>query len=115
MLHQGSCHCGQIAFEVEGDFTEGLDCNCSLCRRRGGLLAFVPAEAFTLKTHEASLSTYNFNKRVLHHHFCANCGIAPFSEGHGPGGQPMRCINLRCLPDLDLDSLKITKWDGASH
>ncbi|WP_303827221.1 GFA family protein [Asticcacaulis taihuensis] len=48
MLHQGSCHCGQIAFEVEGDFNEGLDCNCSMCRRRGGLLAFVPADAFKL-------------------------------------------------------------------
>lgn len=115
MLHQGSCHCGQIAFEVEGDFTEGLDCNCSLCRRRGGLLAFVPADAFTLKTPEASLSTYTFNSHRLQHHFCSTCGTAPFSEGQGPDGKAMRCINLRCLPDIDLGALKIAKWDGASH
>jgi len=115
MLHQGSCHCGQIAFEVEGDFNEGLDCNCSMCRRRGGLLAFVPADAFKLKTPESGVSTYNFNSRRLHHHFCSTCGIAPYSEGRGPDGKAMRCINLRCLPDIDPDSLKITKWDGASH
>ena len=115
MLHQGSCHCGNIAFEVEGDFTEGMDCNCSLCRRRGGLLAFVQSDAFTLTTPEENLSTYNFNKRVLHHHFCATCGIAPFSEGNGPNGKPMKAINLRCLPDLDLGNLKVTKWDGKNH
>lgn len=115
MLHQGSCHCGQIAFEVEGDFNEGLDCNCSMCRRRGGLLAFVPADAFKLKTPESGVSTYNFNTRRLHHHFCSTCGIAPYSEGQGPDGKPMRCINLRCIPAIDLDALKITKWDGASH
>ena len=115
MLHEGSCHCGKIAFEVEGNFDEGLDCNCSMCRRRGGLLAFVPADAFKLKTDEAGLSTYNFNKMVLHHHFCSTCGIAPYSEGQGPDGKAMKAINLRCLPDVNLDSLKIKKWDGASH
>ena len=115
MLHQGSCHCGQIAFEVEGEFTEGLDCNCSLCRRRGGLLAFVPAGDFTLKTPESDMATYTFNKHVLQHHFCPTCGISPFSEGKSRDGSPTRAINLRCLPDLDLESLKINKWDGASH
>ena len=115
MLHQGSCHCGKIAYQVEGDFTEALDCNCSLCRRRGGLLAFVPAEAFTLKTPEADLSTYTFNSHRLHHHFCATCGIAPFSEGRGPNGRDMASINLRCLEDVDLDALVIRKFDGRNH
>lgn len=57
MLHQGSCHCGKIAFEVEGDFETAIDCNCSLCRRRGSLLAFVGVAAFTLKTPESDLNT----------------------------------------------------------
>ncbi len=37
MIYEGSCHCGNIAFEVDGEFKQGVDCNCSLCRRRGGL------------------------------------------------------------------------------
>lgn len=77
MLYEGSCHCGNVAFEVEGEFTEALDCNCSLCRRRGGLLAFVPREKLVLRTPEDDLSTYTFNRHVIKHHFCANCGIAP--------------------------------------
>ena len=48
MKYEGSCHCGNVAFEVEGEFDSGLDCNCSMCRRRGGLLAFVPRENLVL-------------------------------------------------------------------
>ena len=52
MQYEGSCHCGQIAFVVEAaePITDALDCNCSLCRRRGGLLWFGPREALRLTT-----------------------------------------------------------------
>ena len=29
MSHKGSCHCGQIAFEVQGAFDTAMECNCS--------------------------------------------------------------------------------------
>ena len=115
MLHHGSCHCGKISFEVEGDFTEALDCNCSLCRRRGGLLAFVTRDRFHLTTDSMNLSTYEFNQHVINHDFCATCGIAPFSEGRGPNGRDMASINLRCLEDVDIDALVIRKFDGKNH
>jgi hypothetical protein len=35
MTHQGSCHCGRIAFEVDGEFTQAIECNCSHCSRKG--------------------------------------------------------------------------------
>lgn len=114
MTHSGSCHCGRIAFTVEGVFTSGMDCNCSLCRRRGGLLAFVPREAMVLQTPEANLSTYTFNRHAIQHHFCAICGIAPYGDGKARDGAPVAAINLRCLPDLDLEALTITKVDGKS-
>jgi hypothetical protein len=31
MNYHGSCHCGGIAFEVEGDLGEVMSCNCSMC------------------------------------------------------------------------------------
>ena len=34
-MHHGSYHCGKIAFEVEADITDAIECNCSNCRRRG--------------------------------------------------------------------------------
>ncbi|NLS04559.1 GFA family protein [Rhizobium sp. P32RR-XVIII] len=115
MIYEGSCHCGNVAFEAEGDFKEALDCNCSLCRRRGGLLGFVPRAKLTLKTPEENLSTYTFNKHAIKHHFCANCGIAPFGEADAPDGTAMASINLRCIPAIDLAALKVTHYDGLSH
>ncbi|WHO74851.1 GFA family protein [Rhizobium sp. BT03] len=114
MLYEGSCHCGKVAFEVEGEFTEALDCNCSLCRRRGGLLAFVSRDKLVLKTPEEDLSTYTFNRHVIRHHFCAKCGIAPFGEGVAPNGSAMASVNLRCIPAVDLGALKVTAYDGEA-
>lgn len=115
MKHEGSCHCGRIAFDVEGDIGDVIDCNCSLCRRRGGLLWFAPREALVLKTPEGDLSTYTFNRHHIRHHFCAVCGIAPFGEAvHPKTGVQMAAVNVRCLPDVDLASLKVVAYDGAS-
>lgn len=44
MKYEGSCHCGSVAFEVEGEVDGGLACNCSMCGRRGSLLWFVPGD-----------------------------------------------------------------------
>ncbi|HTA66071.1 MAG TPA: GFA family protein [Xanthomonadaceae bacterium] len=109
----GSCHCGRIAFDVEGTIGQVVDCNCSLCRRRGGLLWFVPRGALRLVSPENSLWTYTFNSHVLQHHFCANCGIAPFSEGEKKG-EKMAAINVRCLDDVDLSKLNVVEYDGRS-
>ena len=109
--YSGSCHCGRIAFEVDGTIDQVMDCNCSLCGRRGGLLWFVPRSALRLRMLGTDLSTYTFNKHVLQHHFCAKCGIAPFSEGESKGAK-MAAINARCLEGVDLSKLKIVKYDG---
>ncbi len=114
MRVSGSCHCGNIAFEAEGDFSTAMECSCSICRRKGMLLAFVPRTEMQLKTPRENLSAYKFNKHVITHYFCANCGIAPFSEATAPNGLEMSAINLRCVPEIDLSALKVTQYDGAA-
>ena len=114
MKYEGSCHCGNVAFEVEGEFDTGLDCNCSMCRRRGALLAFAPAENFRLAVPQENVSTYTFNRHVIRHHFCGKCGIATHGEGTDPKGNRMAAINLRCIPAIDLETLTIRKVDGRS-
>lgn len=115
MTHQGSCHCGRIAFELDADVTDVMDCNCSMCRRRGSLLAFFPRESLRLTTADGDYGTYRFNKEHIAHHFCQTCGVAPFSEGIDPrSGTQMAAVNVRCLPDVDLSTLKVKQVDGAS-
>lgn len=113
MKVQGSCHCGQIAFEVEGQFDEAMECNCSHCSRKGYLLSFVPKAQFTLKS-AAGMATYTFNRHVIGHQFCSNCGCAPFGFGKDPKGGEVAAINLRCIEGIDLVALKRTPVDGRS-
>jgi hypothetical protein len=115
MAFQGSCHCGAIKFSVDADMpTQAMSCNCSICRRKGSLLAFFPAAKFKLYEGEAALDAYKFNKHKLAHKFCRTCGIHPFAEGVGPDGTEMRAVNMRCVPEANLDSLTIQHFDGAS-
>ncbi len=114
MTHQGSCHCGRIAFEVEGNPAEIMECNCSICSRKGSQLWFVPRDKLRLLTPEDQMSTYMFNKHTIKHRFCPTCGIHPFGEGTDPPGKSMAAINVRCLPELDRSKLKIKQFDGRS-
>ncbi|TDK23712.1 GFA family protein [Luteimonas aestuarii] len=110
--HAGSCHCGQIAFEVEGDIDGALACNCSICARRASLLWFRPESAFVLRTPTSQMATYTFNRHAIKHHFCPRCGIHPYGEGTAPDGTRTIAINLRCIEGLDLDAIPVQHFDG---
>jgi len=114
MIYKGSCHCGQVAFEVEGDLAQVMACNCSICSRKGALLWFVPRDKLRLLTPAENLSTYTFNKHVIKHRFCPKCGIHPFGEGTDPTGNRMAAINVRCLEGVDIPSLPVRHFDGRS-
>ncbi|HUG25842.1 GFA family protein [Piscinibacter sp.] len=114
MTHQGSCHCGHIKFEAEGDITSATSCNCSICQRKGTLMWFVPRSALRLLTPDDNASTYVFNKHVIKHRFCPICGIHPYGEGTAPSGDEMAAVNLRCIEGIDLQAIRVTHFDGRS-
>jgi len=110
----GSCHCGAVTYEADADLRLIISCNCSICRKRGLLLAFVPEEAFRLTRGEENLTDYTFNKGVVHHLFCSKCGVGSFGRGTAPDGTKTVAINVRCLDGINPDELNIRKFDGAS-
>ena len=113
--YQGSCHCGKVRYRVNADLSGDLiTCNCSMCRRMGSVLTFVPASQFTLEQGEDALTDYQFNKKAIHHLFCNNCGIRSFARGSMPDGTPTVAVNVRCLEGVDLKSLKTMEYNGAS-
>ena len=114
MLHKGSCHCGRVAYEVEGDIESALACNCSICQRRGSLLWFVPRDALRLTTPEDNSQTYRFRTHAITHRFCPVCGIHTYADAKDQKGNPMAAINIRSLHDVDIASIPVTHFDGRS-
>lgn len=113
-IHSVSCHCGAIAFDVDGEIDSALSCNCSICSCRASLLWFVPRSALRLKTPESAAATYMFNKHVIKHRFCPICGIHTFGEGTDPNGNAVAAINLRCIATVDLKQVPVREYDGRS-
>lgn len=112
MKYQGSCHCGRVAFDVEGEIKGALACNCSICQRKGSLLWFVPKAELKLRTPDEAASTYTFNKHVIKHRFCPVCGIHPYGEGVDPQGNEVAAINIRCIEGIDLESIPVQHYNG---
>jgi hypothetical protein len=112
MNYTGTCHCGKVAFDVEGVLEQVIECNCTHCSRKGYLLWFVDRDKVTLKVPRESLATYTFNKHVIQHHFCPTCGCAPLGFGTDGKGVAKAAINARCLENVDLTTLRMVPVNG---
>jgi hypothetical protein len=115
MNYRGSYHCGAVAFEVDGEIESALACNCSICRRKGSLLWFVPRDALKLLTPEDASRVYLFNKHVIRHRFCPTCGMHPYADGVDPKGNKVAAVNVRCLENVDLEAIPVTQFDGRAQ
>jgi hypothetical protein len=110
--YTGGCQCGHVRYEVSLELGEVIACNCSRCGRLGSLLAFAPAQNFKLISGEGATTEYQFNKHLIHHLFCATCGIQSFARGKRPDGAEVVAVNARCLDGVDVDTLTVKKVDG---
>src|SRR5262245_37880030 len=109
-MQTGGCHCGRVRFEVDGAPQEIVECNCSICSRKGYLHWIVPRAAFRLVSGAEELSTYRFGTGTAQHHFCRHCGVASFyvPRSHPDGID----VNVRCLDEVDPSTLRVLKFDG---
>lgn len=107
--YKGSCHCGRIQYEVDTDLAKTLVCNCSHCHKKGFILHFVDAAQFRLVQGTEVLTSYMFNKKSIDHLFCSVCGIESFARGVT---FPKVAINVRCLEDVDIESLAPERFNG---
>lgn len=114
MKYEGSCHCGRVAFDVEGTIDQALSCNCSICSRRGSLLWFVSRDQLHLLTPEDSASSYSFNTHSIKHRYCSVCGIHLYGEGAFKRGGHLAAINIRCFENLDIATVPIHEFDGRA-
>jgi hypothetical protein len=110
--YSGGCHCGAVRYEVTIALDSVIACNCSLCTKRGNLLSFTTPDQFKLLSGDENLVDYQWNKHIIHHLFCGKCGVHSFARGTAPDGKKMIAINVRCLDDVDVASLKTRPFNG---
>ena len=76
-MHQGSCLCGSIAYEIYGEIGPILFCHCSRCRKANGsaFTAVVPVSSsnFNIVKGAEFLRTYQ-SEAGVQRIFCSNCG-----------------------------------------
>jgi len=75
--HKATCHC--CAVELLLDLPDGIvnprNCNCSICRRKGAIVASVPLTGLTIVKGQDVLTLYQFSTQTAKHYFCSVCGI----------------------------------------
>lgn len=120
--YHGSCFCGAVAFEAEGDLAQGTGrCNCGFCRKmRYWEMRLPDPDGFRLlRGAEALAETPRSQDDGLdmHHRFCGRCGTRLWTEGNIPelGGRfVMVCVNaLDDIPEADLVAAPVSFANGA--
>ena len=117
-IKKGSCHCGKVNFEVS--LENGLEnlrrCNCSLCRRKGAIIASVPVEGLKVITGNENLTLYSWNTKTAKHYFCKTCGIYTHHQRRSNPSQ--YGFNIACIEGVnpfDIDINIVSTGNGASQ
>ena len=66
--YRGNCHCGAYIYDVElpEALTQGDECNCSHCYKRGSAWA-MPAFPRFLRGDPKTLTSYSFGRNMFQH------------------------------------------------
>lgn len=114
--HRATCHCGAV--ELELDLPDGIvdprRCDCSLCRRKGAIMASVPLSGIRIVKGQEVLKLYQFNTMSAKHYFCSNCGIYTHHQRRSVPGQ--YGYNVACLEGVNPFELgEVGTRDGVNH
>jgi hypothetical protein len=114
--HRASCHCGAVVLEL--DLPDGIvdpgRCDCSLCRRRGAIVASVPLAGLRIIQGESELKLYQFNTMTARHYFCSICGI--YTHHQRRSNPSEYGYNVGCLEGVNpFDLGPVPTSDGVNH
>src|SRR5262245_55242484 len=82
MVIHGSCHCGNIAFDLdwrsEPAEIPARACGCTFCLKHGGVWTSNAAASLELTVRERSrVNAYTLGTKTATFHICKGCGVVP--------------------------------------
>jgi len=114
--HRATCHCGKVELELHlpNGIVDARRCDCSLCRRKGAVVASVSLVALRIVQGAEHLKLYQFNTHTAKHYFCSNCGIYTHHQRRSTPDQ--YGFNVGCLEGVNpFDIERIPIYDGVNH
>ncbi|MBY7959782.1 GFA family protein [Vibrio fluvialis] len=114
--HRATCHCGAV--ELELSLPDGIvdprRCDCSICRRKGAIVASVTLDAIRIVKGQESLRLYQFNTQTAKHYFCSVCGI--YTHHQRRSNPHQYGYNVGCLEGVNpFDLGDVVTNDGVNH
>ncbi|MEO5735468.1 MAG: GFA family protein [Rubrivivax sp.] len=114
--HRLSCHCGAVVLELHlpNGIVDARRCDCSICRRKGAIVASVSLSDLTIVRGHDALKLYQFNTHVAQHWFCSHCGI--YTHHRRRSSPDQYGYNVGCLEGInpfDLEPVPLN--DGVNH
>ena len=108
---QGSCLCGEVRWQFEGQPDGATACNCTACRRYGVLWAY-DYEDEGIKF-SGTTQAYARGK-AIEFHFCPACGCVAFWRGlkKDEKGRVRIAVNLRLAEPAAVAQIPIDHFDG---
>ncbi len=112
---KSTCHCGavELALTVPDGLRNPRRCNCSICSRKGAVVASVKLEDLEVVKGREFLTEYSFNTHTAKHYFCKVCGIYTH---HRRRSDPSEYgVNIACIDGVLIeDYLDVECSDGRN-
>ena len=114
--HKATCHCGavQLRIDLPNGIVDPSRCDCSICRRKGAIVAAVLLQDLKVVQGKDILTLYQFNTGSAKHYFCSICGI----HTHHQLRSDSRYFefNVGCLDGVNPADIEIViNYDGVNH
>jgi hypothetical protein len=110
---EGSCHCGAVTFAYPGEPEKLTSCNCTLCRRVGGLWAYAPKNQIVLRYAEDAVIKYIQGDKMLATVSCKTCGSTTHWEPVTDTAPDARmAVNMRMADPKAIENIRIRRFDG---
>ncbi|HWH40759.1 MAG TPA: hypothetical protein VNU21_13030 [Usitatibacter sp.] len=121
MLIHGSCHCGNVSFDLTWDpdpvEIPARACGCSFCTKHGGVWTSNPRGSLTVRMGNARATTaYAFGTHTARFHICTRCGV-PVVVTSEIAGRTYAVVNVNSFDNVDPAMLKRTpaSFDGEDE
>ena len=107
-------HDARLELDLPDGIVDPRRCDCSICRRKGAVVASVPLSGIHVIKGAEYLTLYQFNTHTAKHYFCSRCGI--YTHHQRRSNPEQYGYNVGCLEGVNPLAIEgVPTNDGVNH